>query len=230
MIGEIDLEEGAGGPPGADGPSSPPRPRSVEGSGEDGPDSEAPRRGRFRWIVGGVVVALAAVAATVAFSGPSTTSAPTTAGGGKARAFELENLRKGQPVVSLAALRGKPVVLNFWASWCIPCRREMPGFQAVAQKLKGRVAFVGINHQDSRRAGLELLEETGVSYPSGYDPKGSVAAAYGLFGMPTTLFISPGGEILGRRSGEMSRKDLEETIDGLFLANGTSKTGQRRVR
>ena len=176
------------------------------------------------------MVALAVVAATVTFSGPSTTSAPTTAGGGKARAFELENLRKGEAAVSLAALRGKPVVLNFWASWCVPCRREMPAFQAVSQKMKGRVAFLGVNHQDSRRLALELVEETGVSYPSGYDPKGSVAAAYGLFGMPTTLFISPGGEILGRRTGEMSRKDLEETIERMFLASGTRKADQGRVR
>lgn len=160
-----------------------------------------------------VVVVLAAVLLT---SRPAQKSSVTVKGGGAAKNFEIPNLQRGEPVVSLASFKGQPVVLNFWASWCIPCRREMPAFQAVAEKVKGKVAFVGVNHQDGRSAGLDLVKETGVRYPSGYDPGGKVAAAYGLFGMPTTLFISPEGNILERRSGEMSRQELEDALKRLF--------------
>jgi cytochrome c biogenesis protein CcmG/thiol:disulfide interchange protein DsbE len=135
---------------------------------------------------------------------------------GPAAFFQLENVRPGEAPVSLAAFRGTPVVLNFWASWCVPCRREMPFFAAVSEQHKGRVAFVGVNHQDQRPPALDLLAETGVPYPSGFDPRGAVAAAYGLFGMPTTVFISTQGEVLERRTGEMSRRELEETIRRLF--------------
>ena len=166
--------------------------------------------------VGAVVVVIVVLAGAWWSAGPADRSAVTSKGGGSAKAFELPNLRRGQPVVSLAAFRGKPVVLNFWASWCVPCRREMPAFQAVAEKLEDKVAFVGVNHQDSRRAGLDLLKETGVRYPSGYDPAGKVAAAYGLLGMPTTVFISPDGKIVERRSGEISRRELEDVLKRLF--------------
>lgn len=135
---------------------------------------------------------------------------------GLAPAVELANVREGAPAVSLAALSGTPVVMNFFAAWCIPCATELPAFQAVADETKGRVAFLGIDHQDSRRAALELMEETGVTFPAGYDPEGKVARAYGLRGMPTTVFISAGGRILERRNGEMSGAELRQAIDRHF--------------
>ncbi len=125
-------------------------------------------------------------------------------------------MREGAPPVSLAALSGKPVVMNFFAAWCAPCVKELPAFQTVAQETEGEVAFVGINHQDSRRAAQELLVETGVEFPAGYDPDGNVARAYGLRGMPTTVFISAGGRILERRNGEMSGGELRSAIDRHF--------------
>jgi cytochrome c biogenesis protein CcmG/thiol:disulfide interchange protein DsbE len=143
--------------------------------------------------------------------------APAADGGGKvAPDFKLENVRRGETPVSLTEYRGRPVVLNFFASWCVPCRREMPSFEAVHQRLGRRVAFVGVNHQDQRPGALDVLEETGVSYPAGFDPTGSVAAAYGLYGMPTTVFISPEGRVLERHTGELSAQVLEGTIRRLF--------------
>lgn len=139
-----------------------------------------------------------------------------SAGGGRAAAIELPDVREGAPAVSLAALSGKPVVMNFFASWCAKCARELPAFQAVAQETGGEVAFVGIDHLDSRRAAQELLEQTGVDFPAGYDPDGTVARAYGLRGMPTTVFISARGHILERRTGEMSGAELRQTIERLF--------------
>lgn len=139
-----------------------------------------------------------------------------TAGGGRAAAVELPDVREGAPAVSLAALAGKPVVMNFFAAWCAPCARELPAFQAVAEETRDEVAFVGIDHQDSRRAAQELLEETGVDFPAAYDPEGKVARAYGLRGMPTTVFISAGGRILERRNGEMSGAQLRQAIHRHF--------------
>ena len=83
------------------------------------------------------------------------------------------------------------MVVNFFASWCIPCRKEMPAFQAVSDRVGSKVAFLGIDHQDSREGGLDLVAQTGVRYPIGYDPDGSVATGYGLFGMPNTSPSTP---------------------------------------
>lgn len=163
-------------------------------------------------MLGVVAVVVAALLSTK----PVVPTAPIVPGGGPAPAFELENVRPGRALVSLATAQGKPVVLNFWASWCVPCRREMPSFQAVHEATKERVSFLGVNHQDQRGPALELLAETGVRYPSGYDPQGKVAFAYGLYGMPTTIFISADGQVLERRTGELSRAELEATITRLF--------------
>jgi cytochrome c biogenesis protein CcmG/thiol:disulfide interchange protein DsbE len=163
-----------------------------------------------------IVGVVAAVAAVIAASTGDLPSAPAVKGRGSAPAFELDNVHPGEAPVSLAAARGKPVVLNFWASWCVPCRREMPSFQAVHEATKERVTFLGVNNQDQRGPALRLLAETGVRYSSGYDPAGEVALAYGLYGMPTTVFISADGQLLERKTGEISRDQLEASIDRLF--------------
>lgn len=177
--------------------------------------NQAGPAGHRRWRL--VLVAIGIVALVAVLLLPKSSGDDTTAGEqGLAPMFELPSVIKGEGTVSLAQFRGKPVVLNFWASWCVPCRKEMPAFQAVAERLDGQVAFVGVNHKDGRSGALDLLDETGVRYPTGYDPKGSVAQSFGLFGMPTTVFISPEGRILERRTGEMSKADLEDTIGKVF--------------
>lgn len=178
--------------------------------------ARTPSRRRRRLVVGALIVGVAAIAPVVAGSRGGLQTAPPVKGEGSAPAFELDNVRPGEAPVSLAAARGKPVVLNFWASWCVPCRREMPAFQAVHEATKDRVTFLGVNNQDQRDPALSLLAETGVSYSSGFDPAGKVALAYGLYGMPTTVFISADGQLLERKTGEIRRDELEATIDRLF--------------
>ena len=190
-----------------------PEPETQAGSGEVKPRLRPPSRRRRRLAVGLVGVA-AVVAAAVASSG-DLPSAPVK-GQGVAPAFEVENIHPGAPPVTLTGVRGKPLVLNFWASWCVPCIREMPSFQAVHEAMKGRVSFLGMNHQDQRGPALNLLDKTGVRYSSGFDPAGEVALAYGLYGMPTTVFISADGQLLERETGEMSRGELKATIERLF--------------
>lgn len=167
----------------------------------------------------GVVLVVFAVTATVITVEQSSDS-PTAlrpGDGELAPAFRLPDLRDPTRTIALADYIGRPVVLNFWASWCLPCQREMPAFQALHAKLGERVAFVGIDHQDGRTPALALLADTGVTYPSAHDPAGDVALAYGVYGMPTTVFISPTGERLATRTGELRPDELERTIRQLLL-------------
>ncbi|MDQ3680612.1 MAG: TlpA family protein disulfide reductase, partial [Actinomycetota bacterium] len=176
-----------------------------------------PRRRRLAVLALGLATLVAVAVGIGALAGRTPDAAPLTRGDRRAAPdFSLPDLRRPEGRVELAAYRGRPVVLNFWASWCVPCGREMPTFQAVSQQVGPRVAFVGVNHQDGRSAALRLLADTGVTHPAGYDPDGKVAASFSLVGMPTTVFISSTGQVLATRTGEMSRTQLEKAIEDLF--------------
>ncbi len=129
--------------------------------------------------------------------------------------IELPGL--ADPTESVAVPRlGTPVVLNIWASWCVPCRQEMPVLQDGHARFGDEVAFIGVNHLDQREEAVDFLAETGVSYPSGYDPDGSVARTYGAFGVPTTYFITASGTIIATKTGELSEAELSSQIDRLL--------------
>ena len=158
---------------------------------------------------------MVAVALVVVLTGGSDRGTP----GGRERAagFRLESLTDPGSSVELAAFRGRPVLLNFWASWCTPCVREMPALERLHRRLGDRITFLGVNHEDSRRAALRMLERTGATYPSAYDPDGTVAPRYGLRrGLPVTVFVSADGRIVGRRLGELSGRELASELDRLF--------------
>ena len=102
----------------------------------------------------------------------------------------------------LAALRGRPVVVNQWASWCGPCRFEFPFFAAAVKKHGARVAFLGVDYMDSREGALAFLAEEPPGFPSIYDGDGKAARAIGGGrAMPTTLFIGPDGKTRFARLG-----------------------------
>lgn len=143
-------------------------------------------------------------------SGPLSGPAPT---------FALPSLEDPAMTVALADYRGRPVVLNFWASWCVPCRREMPRLAAADRRVGDKIAFVGINYQDQRDDAAELARDTGVAFPSGIDSDGAVGRRYGLYGMPTTIFIDAQGEIVARHLGELSADALDDYLE-LLLTPG----------
>ena len=114
--------------------------------------------------------------------------------GEPAPGFALEGLDSGE--VSLAALDGKLVVLNFWASWCGPCRLEMPDFQKTWEEHREQgVVFVGIAVDDTASEASKFAEQVGVTYPLALDTTGDVARAYRIRAVPSTYFIDREGKL-----------------------------------
>jgi cytochrome c biogenesis protein CcmG, thiol:disulfide interchange protein DsbE len=165
----------------------------------------------------GVVLALAvSAAAALVLAGQLVGPPPSTAGvvvegaavvGRPAPRVELPGLRGGR--VRLAELRGRSVVLNFWASWCPPCLAEMPEFQRVHRRLGERVAFLGVNQRDQAQAAEELARSMGVTYPLAVDTAGRSFDAFGGLGMPTTVLIRADGTVA-----EVFAGQLDETLLG----------------
>jgi cytochrome c biogenesis protein CcmG, thiol:disulfide interchange protein DsbE len=119
----------------------------------------------------------------------------------------------GGPAFALPEdLRGRPLVLNVWASWCIPCRKEMPAFQSVYLRARGAVGFLGVDYLDEVDAARRLAADTGVTYPLAADPKGTEVAKLGVTALPTTLFFSADGVLRGRRFGELDADRLRAAI------------------
>lgn len=114
---------------------------------------------------------------------------------------------------NLADFAGRPLVVNFWASWCPACVAEMPDFETVHARLDDEVAFLGLAMQETdETAARDLIEETGVTYPLGKDPDGSIFNSFGGFAMPTTVFIDQLGNVASTHPGALFADDLEATI------------------
>lgn len=124
-------------------------------------------------------------------------------------------LRGGKPALQrrLADLRGYPVVLNVWGSWCVPCRTEFPIFQRVSVDLAKRVAFLGIATQDPPENAAKFLRGVPVPFPSFLDFDGSMAKGLGLVGTPSTIFYDRAGKAAFLHQGQYtSAADLEADI------------------
>ena len=115
-------------------------------------------------------------------------------------------------VVSLAELRGYPIVVNFWASWCIPCREEAPFLAASARAHLGEVAFLGIDVQDFTTDARRFLRELDVPYVSVRDSGPRTYAAYGLTGVPETYYVDRRGRVVAHSVGTVSGPELESEV------------------
>lgn len=124
---------------------------------------------------------------------------------------------EGGPDQTLGDLMdGRPMVVNFFASWCVPCLEEMPDFERVHQEHQGHVAFVGLAENDPADRALAMVERTGVTYPTYTDPDGSALTAFGGIAMPTTVFIGADGEVLEVVSRKLSEDELRGKLDEHF--------------
>jgi DsbE subfamily thiol:disulfide oxidoreductase len=198
--------------------------RATLGSGE--PGSAQRTRPVAVWV--GV---LAVTAVVGAFAVMELRSRGTSSIGGftvanyKARAevenepapdFERPSLEGGAPI-ALSSFRGQVVVLNFWASWCAPCRLEAPGLRRVSERYRDRgVRFLGVDYRDDDAAGLAFVDEFRLRYPSVTDPSGSLAYDYELVGFPTTFIIDPAGTIRYRFVGYLTEDVLEKALDDVL--------------
>ncbi len=114
---------------------------------------------------------------------------------------------------SLADFQGEPLVVIFFASWCAPCRAELPDFEEVHIAAEDRVQFVGISHDIDESSWLSLIDETGLTFPTRFQPEQEIWEELNLFGMPSTAFISADGEVLYTFSGILDQETLIELID-----------------
>ena len=123
--------------------------------------------------------------------------------------------------VSITDYRGQVVVVNYWATWCGPCRKEQPALDAVAERFAGRgVAFIGVNHRDDPARARAYLKEFGVPYPSLSDPSGQGAITFGFLGLPDTYVADASGQLRYRIYGVVTRHELAPLLRKLLGPSG----------
>jgi cytochrome c biogenesis protein CcmG, thiol:disulfide interchange protein DsbE len=186
------------------------------------------RRGWGRWaVIIGVGLFIALLVYGLESRGPDDAidSALSEGRAATAPAFDLEVLDRGtipprlrdalgvalsDGRVSLAELRGTPVVLNLWASWCTPCREEAPRLQQGWERWGRRgLAYLGLNIQDLRGDARGFAEKFGLTHPSVRDARRGVADSYGATGIPETFFVDARGRVVGHVIGVVSERELD---------------------
>jgi cytochrome c biogenesis protein CcmG/thiol:disulfide interchange protein DsbE len=204
---------------------------------------EPSRSGPVRWALRGLaaavpiaLIALLAYGVSVQSPNASIDDALSRGHMTAAPSFRLDLLQRGSlgtrlgaklsPVfhdspVALGALRGTPLVLNFWASWCVPCQEEASTLQRAWRLQAGPrgVLFLGLDMQDVTGDAHTFLAHYAIDYPNVRDPSNGVARSYGVTGVPETFFISARGEIVGHIIGASSTAQLTAGIDA-------ARTGQ----
>ncbi|GIU92264.1 MAG: membrane protein [Acidimicrobiia bacterium] len=116
----------------------------------------------------------------------------------------------------LVGTSDRPVVVNIWASWCLPCRSEAPLLRRAHEIHRNEIRFVGVAIQDTRPEAAEFLTEFGITYENYFDPPGAVRDSLGGFGVPITYFFAPGGELVYSHMGIIDERTLALRIDELL--------------
>ena len=117
----------------------------------------------------------------------------------------------GRPV-TITSLRGRPALINFWASWCTPCRDEAPQLERFARGHRGRLAVVGVDWNDAAASARAFIRRYGLSYRLLRDGSGSAGSAYGIGGLPTTFVLDSHGHIVATLRGPQTAQDLRRAL------------------
>jgi len=154
---------------------------------------------------------------------PASHPAPAPLVGQPAPNFSLTLLHpssapSGKSTFSLADLKGRPAVLNFWASWCDPCKQETPLLESAwkqAQAQGKAIIFLGIDYQETSEKASSFLQAYSVTYPAVLDGDGSVGSKYFIAGLPQTIFINSNGIVVSRTSGQLTTQSLASGIQSI---------------
>jgi peroxiredoxin len=177
-------------------------------------------KSRFEWVIliigiallGGGWIAYSQEPAEVTFDAAGLTEAPVA--GYLAPAFTLTSTQ-GEDI-SLADYQGKPVVLNFWATWCPPCRAEIPHFQDAAIKYNGLATIVGVDQGEPLSLVTDFAAQFAITYPLLLDPDNDVNRQYRVRALPTTVFIDANGVVREVFTGIINGAVLEDRIERLL--------------
>lgn len=165
------------------------------------------------WVATGVLLAVALGLTAIFFKsfGTDPRAVPFMLDGKPAPAFRLTTI-DGTRTFTLEELKGKPVVINFWASWCYPCRQEHPVLEWGNQNFGRDVQFLGVAFEDSLENVKQYLSEAGSNIPQLIDPQSTVAVDYGVAGVPETYFIDRSGIIRGKYAMPIDPQTLAKRI------------------
>jgi cytochrome c biogenesis protein CcmG, thiol:disulfide interchange protein DsbE len=177
-----------------------------------GPDL---RRLPFGYLVGAAVLPLLVLVILGVLLLGRLPAASATAIGNPAPDFALADL-DGNPI-TLAELRGRPVIVNFWASWCAPCVEEFPLLRdAASRHAEEGLVVVGVVFDDGSEAARDFMRRHGATWGAAMDPGDRVAAAYGVVWPPATFFIGRDGTIAARQLGQFTASSLEEKVAAII--------------
>jgi cytochrome c biogenesis protein CcmG, thiol:disulfide interchange protein DsbE len=179
--------------------------------------------GKLMAVVAACAALVAAVIAIDATSGHKSPAAPPP----PAPAFSLPSLRDPLQQVSLSAYRGRPVILNFFASWCTPCQHETPLLARFYRASRGGVVIIGVDADDKAAAARRFLAANGVTFPVGFESTPAVADAYGVsgIGIPETFFLDSRHRIVKRVLGDVSAQTLTADLALIDGRPGTLAAG-----